>query len=89
MSESEEDVDLDPEFDEAIQQLDLLQRSHEVVLERLSWLRSQLRSDTDLDAFLDELHQAALQEIEQTGQSSFGATLLDRIEKLKKFDPIQ
>ena len=75
------------DFEEIIQQLEILQHLHEDAITRLQRLHTH--QENEWDALLDELHAKSLQEIEQTGQSSFGTALLDRIEKLKKFDPIQ
>ena len=89
VSSAESDAESDAiilDFEEIIQQLEILQHLHEDAITRLQRLHTH--QENEWDALLDELHAKSLQEIEQTGQSSFGATLLDRIEKLKCYDTI-
>ena len=85
-SDTESDVII-LDFEEAIQQLETLQHLHEDAITRLQRLHTH--QENEWDALLDELHAKSLQEIEQTGQSSFGVALLDRIKKLKQFDPMK
>ena len=73
------DFDLDTDFDEAVNQITTIQLSYETSLEKLHWIQDQIRQVNPLDAILEELHAEALKEIEETGESSFGATLIDRL----------
>ena len=73
------DFDLVTDFDEAVNQITTIQLSYETSLEKLQWIQDQIRQVNPLDAILEELHAEALKEIEETGESSFGATLIDRL----------
>lgn len=73
------EFDLVAEFDEAVQHIVSLQASYETSLEKLQWVQDQIRQINPLDAILEELHAEALKEIEETGESSFGAKLIARL----------
>ena len=73
------EFDLVADFDEAVQHITSLQTSYETSLEKLQWVQDQIRQINPLDAILEELHVEALKEIEETGESSFGAKLLARL----------
>lgn len=73
------DVDFDADFEEAVHQITSLHNSYEATLSKLQFIQDQIRRVDPLDAILDELHTEALQEIEETGESSFGAKLIARL----------
>jgi len=73
------DFDLIVDFEEAVDQIAEIQTSYETSLEKLQWIQEQIRQIDPLDAILEELHAEALKEIEETGESSFGAKLLARL----------
>ena len=73
------EFDLVAEFDEVVQHISSLQTSYETSLEKLQWVQDQIRQINPLDAILEELHAEALKEIEETGESSFGAKLIARL----------
>ena len=73
------DFDLIVDFEEAVDQITEIQTSYETSLEKLQWIQEQIRQIDPLDAILEELHAEALKEIEETGESSFGAKLLARL----------
>jgi hypothetical protein len=73
------DFDLVADFEESMDHISALQASYETSLEKLHWIQDQIRQINPLDAILEELHAEALKEIEETGESSFGATLLARL----------
>ena len=76
------DVDLTADFDEAVNQIEALQSSYETSLERLQWIQTHIGPPIHpLDAILEELHAEALQEIEKTGESSFGAKIMSRLSR--------
>ena len=73
------EFDLVADFDEAVNQITTIQLSYETSIEKLQWIQDQIRYVDPLDTILEELHMEALKEIEETGESSFGATLLARL----------
>lgn len=73
------DFDLVVDFDEAVNQITAIQSSYEASLERLKWIQDRIRQIDPLDTILEELHTEALKEIEDTGESSFGAKLIARL----------
>ena len=73
------EFDLVADFDEAVNQITAIQSSYETSIEKLQWIQDQIRYVDPLDAILEELHMEALKEIEETGESSFGAKLLARL----------
>lgn len=78
MSDTESDLSIDLDFEEAIAQIELLQQSYEDTATRLSWINDHLSiqiGERDLNDILEELHAKALLEIEETGQTSFGSYL--------------
>jgi len=84
MSDSESDYDLDEDFDEILGIMQTIETTHNNALLGLQRLQQQCAQQIritidgvirDLDEVLDELHTAALKEIEQTGESSFGSSL--------------
>jgi hypothetical protein len=86
MSDSDtSDVDFNAEFglvvnfEEAVEHITAIQASYETSLEKLQWVQDQIRQIDPLDTILEELHAEALKEIEETGESSFGAKLIARL----------
>ena len=89
-SDSDSDYNLDADFDEILGIIETIDKTHDIALIGLQRLQHQCAQQIritidgtlrDLDEVLDELHANALQEIEQTGESSFGSSLrsiLDR-----------
>lgn len=73
------DFDLVVDFDEAVNQITAIQSSYEASLERLKWIQDRICQIDPLDTILEELHTEALKEIEDTGESSFGAKLIARL----------
>ena len=73
------EFDLVADFDEAVHHITSLQVSYEASLEKLQWIQDHINHINPLDAILEELHVEALKEIEETGESSFGAKLLARL----------
>jgi hypothetical protein len=73
------EFDLIADFDDTVNQITSLQVSYETSLEKLQWIQDQIRQIDPLDAILEELHAEALEEIEKTGESSFGAKLIARL----------
>ena len=69
--ESISDVDLSNDFDEIVYQITSIQVSYESSIERLQWLQKHINQTIPLDDVLDDLHTKSLQEIEETGKSSF------------------
>ena len=70
------------EFDEIMEQITALHQSYEQALNQLAWLQTHIQpsiqiGDRELGELLNELHSHALQEIEETGESSFGTRLLN------------
>ena len=70
------EFDLIADFDDAVNQITSLQVSYETSLEKLQWIQDQIHQIDPLDAILEKLHTEALQEIEETGESSFGSKLI-------------
>jgi len=82
-SDQSEPEEID-EFDDVIEQLHTLEKSYHESITRLKWIQDHMVSTVlidgmDLDTILDELHAESLQEIEQTGQSSFGSKLIKKL----------
>jgi hypothetical protein len=78
MSDTESDLSIDLDFEEAIAQIELITQSHDEAVEHLSWIKDNLSiqiGGRDLNDILEELHAKALVEIEETGQTSFGSYL--------------
>lgn len=73
------EFDLIADFDEAVNQITIIQVSYEASIEKLQWIQDQIRQVNPLDAILEELHAEALKEIEETGESSFSDKLLARL----------
>ena len=73
------EFDLVADFDEAVHHITSLQSSYETSIEKLNWFQDHIRYVYPLDAILEELHMEALKEIEETGECSFGDTLLARL----------
>jgi len=75
-------IDIESEFDEAIEQITSLAQSYNESITKLQWLHAHSSisvNGTDLDAILDELHAESLKEIDETGQSSFGRRLIEKL----------
>ena len=73
------EFDLIADFDDTVNQIISLKVSYETSLEKLQWIQDQIRQIDPLDAILEELHAEALEEIEKTGESSFGSKLIARL----------
>jgi hypothetical protein len=70
------DVDLTADFDDIVDQITTIQASYETSLEKLQWIQDRIRQIDPLDTILEEFHEEALKEIEETGESSFGSKLI-------------
>jgi len=81
------DIEYD-EFDEAIEQLEEMTRIQTHALSQLSLLQDHINpsiritvngTSRDLIEIMEELHTAALQEIQETGHTTFSTVLLSRL----------
>ena len=67
------------EFDEALEQLAILERGHQQALHSLHWLQQNLSL---IDNTLEECHVYALQQIKETGQCTFGQMICEWVHKI-------
>lgn len=68
-----------PEFDEALHQLLAIDRTHQQALHSLHRLQQNLSL---IDDTLEECHVRALQQIEETGQCTFGQMICEWVCKI-------
>jgi hypothetical protein len=77
--QSDSDHEEITEFDEALDQLALLEHGHQQALQSLHWLQQNLSL---IDDSLEECHVRALQQIEETGQCTFGQMICEWVHKI-------
>jgi len=87
MDETESDTSDQSEldFDEVIEQITTLAQSYDESIAKLQWIcdhPSISVSGTNLDTILDKLHAESLKEIDETGQSSFGRRLIEKLKSI-------
>jgi len=86
-SSDDEEIDLSEEIDQAMTLINTIQQSYDDAINTLSRIQTLNTNviryhDRSFDDILDDLHQKALQEIESTGQTSFGSSVIKIIDQI-------